>query len=282
MTETPVFNIGIVGLGLIGGSFAKAYHAAGHKVLAFDTDEAILDFARLSGNVDDVLSRENMKDCDLILICVYPQAAVDFLEAEGPYIGKHPVVIDCCGTKRVLTEAGMDAAKRFGFTFVGGHPMAGTQYSGFKHARKDLYKGAPMVIVPPTNDDIDLLMRIKELLEPVGFRSITVSSAEEHDAMIAFTSQLAHVISSAYIKSPTAREHKGFSAGSYKDMTRVAWLNPEMWTELFLDNKDNLIHEIDLLVEHLSEYKEAIAAEDSETLIKLLQEGKTLKEEIDG
>ena len=191
-------------------------------------------------------------------------------------------MIDCCGTKRVLTEAGMDAAKRYGFTFVGGHPMAGTQYSGFKHARKDMYKGAPMVIVPPTNDDIDLLMRIKELLEPVGFRSITVSSAEEHDEMIAFTSQLAHVISSAYIKSPTARAHKGFSAGSYKDMTRVAWLNPNMWTELFLDNKENLVHEIDLLIEHLSEYKEAIAAEDSETLRKLLQEGKTLKEEIDG
>lgn len=282
MSETPVFNIGIVGLGLIGGSFAKAYHAAGHKVLAFDTDEAILDFARLSGNVDDVLSRENLKDCDLILICVYPQAAVDFLEAEGPYFGNHPIVIDCCGTKRVLTEAGMAAAKRHGFTFVGGHPMAGTQYSGFKHARKDMYKGAPMVIVPPTNDDIDLLMRIKELLEPVGFRSITVSSAEEHDEMIAFTSQLAHVISSAYIKSPTARAHKGFSAGSYKDMTRVAWLNPDMWTELFLDNKENLVHEIDLLIEHLSEYKEAIAAEDSETLRKLLQEGKTLKEEIDG
>ena len=282
MSETPVFNIGIVGLGLIGGSFAKAYHAAGHKVLAFDTDEAILDFARLSGNVDDVLSRENLKDCDLILICVYPQAAVDFLEAEGPDFGKHPIVIDCCGTKRVLTEAGMAAAKRHGFTFVGGHPMAGTQYSGFKHARKDMYKGAPMVIVPPTNDDIDLLMRIKELLEPVGFRSITVSSAEEHDEMIAFTSQLAHVISSAYIKSPTARAHKGFSAGSYKDMTRVAWLNPDMWTELFLDNKENLVHEIDLLIEHLSEYKEAIAAEDSETLRKLLQEGKTLKEEIDG
>ena len=282
MSETPVFNIGIVGLGLIGGSFAKAYHAAGHKVLAFDTDEAILDFARLSGNVDDVLTRENLKDCDLILICVYPQAAVDFLEAEGPYFGKHPIVIDCCGTKRVLTEAGMAAAKRHGFTFVGGHPMAGTQYSGFKHARKDMYKGAPMVIVPPTNDDIDLLMRIKELLKPVGFRSITVSSAEEHDEMIAFTSQLAHVISSAYIKSPTARAHKGFSAGSYKDMTRVAWLNPDMWTELFLDNKENLVHEIDLLIEHLSEYKEAIAAEDSETLRKLLQEGKTLKEEIDG
>ena len=228
MSEETTFTIGIVGLGLIGGSFAKAYHAAGHKVLAMDTDASILEFAKLSGAVDADLSRDNLKECDLILVCVYPQAACDFLETEGAYIGPHPIVIDCCGTKRVIVDAGQDAAKRFGFTYVGGHPMAGTQYSGFKHARKDLYKGAPMVIVPPTNDDIDLLMRIKELLAPAGFKSITVSSADQHDEMIAFTSQLAHVVSSAYIKSPTARAHKGFSAGSYKDMTRVAWLNPEM------------------------------------------------------
>ena len=213
---------------------------------------------------------------------MYPQAAVDFLEAEGAFIGPHPVVIDCCGTKRVIVDAGMDAAKRHGFTYVGGHPMAGTQYSGFKHARKDLYKGAPMVIVPPSNDDIDLLMRIKDLLEPAGFGSITVSSARQHDEMIAFTSQLAHVVSSAYIKSPTARAHKGFSAGSYKDMTRVAWLNPEMWAQLFLDNKDFLAEEIDALIANLTAYKEAVAAGDKERLIALLEEGKRLKEAIDG
>lgn len=282
MTENNTFTIGIVGLGLIGGSFAKAYHAAGHKVLASDTDASILEFAKLSGNVDDNLSRENLKDCDLILICVYPQAAADFLVNEGPYIGTHPIVIDCCGTKRVIVDAGMAAAKRFGFTYVGGHPMAGTQFSGFKHAKKEMFKGAPMVIVPPTNDDLDLLMHIKDLLSPAGFESITVSSAEKHDEMIAFTSQLAHVVSSAYIKSPTARAHKGFSAGSYKDMTRVAWLNPEMWAELFLDNKDYLSDEIDALIENLTAYKEALAADDRDGLIALLQEGKLLKEEIDG
>ena len=258
MTDNNTFTIGVVGLGLIGGSFAKAYHAAGHKVLAFDTDSSILEFAKLSGNVDADLTRENLKECDLILICVYPQAAV------------------------VIVDAEMDAAKRFGFTYVGGHPMAGTQYSGFKHARKDMYKGAPMVIVPPANDDLDLLMRIKELLAPAGFNSITVSSAEKHDEMIAFTSQLAHVVSSAYIKSPTANAHKGFSAGSYKDMTRVAWLNPEMWAQLFLDNKDYLADEIDALIENLTAYKEAVAAGDKEALIKLLDEGRRRKEEIDG
>ena len=146
--EEKQFTVGILGIGLIGGSFAKAYHAAGHKVLADDSDKQMLAFAKISGAVDGELTRENYKDCDLILICVYPQASIDFLNQEGPYIGEHPIVIDCCGTKRVLTTAGMDAAEKYGFTFVGGHPMAGTQYAGFKHAKKDMYKGAPMVIVP--------------------------------------------------------------------------------------------------------------------------------------
>ena len=277
-----ILTVGIVGLGHIGGSFAKAYHAAGHKVLAFDTDKMILDFAKLSGAVDEELTREKLKDCDLILIAVYPKAAVAFLEEEGPFIGSRPLVIDCCGTKRVVTEAGMRAAEKFGYTYIGGHPMAGTKYAGFKYSEEDLFQGAPMVIVPPTYDNIEFLMRIKALLAPCGFKSITVTDASQHDKMIAFTSQLAHVVSSSYIKSPTAKEHSGFSAGSYKDMTRVAWLNPPMWAELFLDNKDNLLNEINSLIQNLEDFKKALSAEDREALIKLLEEGRRLKEEIDG
>ncbi len=145
-----------------------------------------------------------------------------------------------------------------------------------------MFVNAPMVIVPPDFDDIKLLSRIKELLKPTGIGRITVTTAEKHDEMIAFTSQLAHVVSNAYIKSPTAMAHKGFSAGSYKDMTRVAWLNPEMWAELFIDNKDNLEKELDLIINSLSEYKQAIHDSDSERLIKLLADGKRLKEEVDG
>ncbi len=275
-------TVGIVGLGLIGGSFAKAYSAAGHTVLGLDTDNSTLSFARLSGAVAQELDKNNISGCDLVLICVYPQAAVDFMREMGPYIGKKPVVIDCCGTKRSVTEPGMALAREYGFTYLGGHPMAGTQYSGFKYSRSNLFQGAPMVIVPPNRDDIRLLVRVKELLEPAGFGSISVTTAEKHDEMIAFTSQLAHVVSSAYIKSPTALQHQGFSAGSYRDMTRVAWLNPVMWSELFLDNRDNLIHELDILIGHLNEYKEALAAGDRETLLRLLEEGKARKEEVDG
>ena len=275
-------TVGIVGLGLIGGSFAKAYSAKGHKVLAADIDEKMLDFALLSGGVSGVLDKDNISECDLVLICVYPLAAVEFMRENGKYIGKKPVVIDCCGTKRTVADEGFKIAEENGFTYAGGHPMAGTQFSGFKHAKADLYEGQPMVIVPPVYDDILLLDKIKKLLEPAGFGHISVTTADKHDEMIAFTSQLAHVVSNAYIKSPTAGLHKGFSAGSYKDLTRVAWLNPQMWAELFMENKDNLIREIDVLINHLSEYREALENNELERLEKLLDEGRKLKEEIDG
>lgn len=275
-------TVGIVGLGLIGGSFAKAYQQAGHTVLARNRDRSTLAFAGVSGAINGELTQDNVSQCDLILICVYPQAAIDFMRDMGPYIGANPVVIDCCGTKRAVMADGMKYAKQYGFTYLGGHPMAGTQYSGFKYSRADIFQGAPMVIVPPDFNDIVLLSRVKELLEPAGFAHISVTTSEKHDETIAFTSQLAHVVSNAYIKSPTALVHKGFSAGSYKDMTRVAWLNPEMWAELFMENSDNLVHELDILIENLTAYKSAMENGDQELLVQLLREGKERKEEVDG
>ena len=275
-------KVGIVGLGLIGGSFAKAYHAAGWEVLAADIDRQMLDFAMLQGAVNGELTEDAQADCDLILIAVYPRAAVEYLQKHGTKIGKKPVVIDCCGTKRVVCEACFPLAQEFGFTYLGGHPMAGTQYSGFGHARANLYHNAPMVIVPPDFDSIELLTRVKELLAPAGFGRYSVTTAALHDEMIAFTSQMAHLVSNAYIKSPTAGMHKGFSAGSYKDLTRVAWMNAPMWSELFLENSDFILRELDCLVENLLQYRAALAAGDGETLTALLEDGKRRKEEIDG
>ena len=272
---------GIVGLGLIGGSFAKAYSKAGHKVCAFDTDQAVLGFAKLAGTVQDDLTDENLKDCDVILICTYPEAAVHFMEEKGKLFGEKPVVIDCCGTKRNIVGRGRELSKQYGFTYVGGHPMAGTQFSGFKYAKEDLFFGAPMVLIPEKNDDIVFLDRLRHLLAPAGFGRFTVTTPETHDRVIAFTSQLAHVVSNAYVKSPSSRIHSGLSAGSYRDLTRVAWLNPEMWTQLFLDNDDDLIDEIDILIGNLQAYRDAIAGRDRETLIRLLDEGRRIKEETD-
>ena len=275
-------TVGIVGLGLIGGSFAKAYHAAGERVLAQDIDRDVLSFAVISSAVDEELTDETMAECDLILLAVCPAAAVEWLQKNAPKIASHTIVIDCCGTKRTVCADCFPIAAQYGITYLGGHPMAGTQFSGFKYAKADLYRGAPMVLVPPRFDDIELLSHVKDLLSPAGFGSCSVTTAEQHDEMIAFTSQLAHVASNAYIKSPTAKKHKGFSAGSYKDMTRVAWLAPRMWAELFLENRDFLLKEIDCYIEHLSQYKAAMEQNDEEELIRLLDEGKKRKEEVDG
>ena len=273
---------GIVGLGLIGGSLAKAYRAHGARVLAFDTDGAVLSFAQLDGTVDAVLTKENLSECDIVLIAVRPGAAISYLREAAPHIGARPVVIDCCGVKREVCETAFALAREHGFTFLGGHPMAGSHRAGYKNARANLFHAAPMVLVPPEGDDIALLARAKELLAPAEFGKFSVTSAAEHDRMIAFTSQLAHVASNAYIKSPTAKLHKGFSAGSYKDMTRVAWLNPTMWAELFMENRDYLLNELDAYIASLNEYKTALEQGDAAALTKLLDDGRRLKEEVDG
>lgn len=273
-------TVGIVGLGLIGGSLAKAYKEAGHRVLAFDLNASVTDFAVMAGAADGVLTREKLSSCNLLLLAVYPAAAVEYLEEQAPYLCRTAVVIDCCGTKREICEAGFRIAKEHGFLFVGGHPMAGTHFSGFKYSRATLFKGAPMVLVPPVLDDMQMIDRVRGLLSAPEFGSFSVTTADKHDRMIAFTSQLAHVVSNAYIKSPTAGLHRGFSAGSYKDLTRVAWLNAPMWTELFSENRDYLIAEIDGLTEELKKYRDALAADDRETLCALLEEGKKRKEEV--
>lgn len=275
-------TVGICGLGLIGGSMAKAYKEAGHTVLAYDIDKSALGYASLSGMIDGGLNFDTIKDCELILVALYPMATIEYLKEVAPYISKEAVVIDLCGTKLTVCECGFALAKQYGFTFVGGHPMAGRQFSGIKYSKSTLFKGAPMVLVPPVYDDIAFLDRIKQLLSPAGFGKLSITTAEKHDAMIAFTSQLAHIVSNAYVKSPTAQNHKGFSAGSYKDMTRVAWLNENMWTELFIENKEPLLFELDYIINSLTEYKTAIEANDADTLKSLLRDGRIAKEQVDG
>ncbi len=190
--------------------------------------------------------------------------------------------MDCCGIKEEVCAKCFPIAEAYGFTYVGGHPMAGSHFSGYKYSRSSLFHGAPMVLVPPRFDDMQLLQRVKDALEPCKFGMFSVTTAKEHDKMIAFTSQMPHILSNAYIKSPTALQHKGFSAGSYKDLTRVAWLNAPMWAELFLENRENVLFEMDTYLQSLQAYRDAISRRDRERLITLLDEGKRRKEDVDG
>lgn len=276
-------TVGIVGLGLIGGSFAKAYSDNDeHRVYAYDINPQVMQDAYDMGIVEDELNETTIPSCDLILLALYPQASVEYLKNNARYISSRTMVIDCCGVKEYVCKECFPVAKEYGFTFVGGHPMAGRHFSGLEYSMKTMYNGASMVLVPEDLSDASTIERAKKLLSPIKFGKFTICDARRHDSMIAFTSQMAHVVSNAYVKSPTAKNHDGFSAGSYKDLTRVAWLNENMWTELFLENKDCLLKELDFFINSLTEYKTAIENNDSDTLRTLLANGKSCKEEIDG
>lgn len=289
--ERDGMTVGILGLGLIGGSFARAFRAAGAEVLAYDTDPDVLAAAMVetvAGELDDA----SVGRCDLIVLAAYPAACVSWLRDHAELLGScsdvaagtGPVVIDTAGVKGPVCGEAFALAAEHGFAFVGTHPMAGAENSGFAFARPDLFRGAPMVLTPPPSDDIArllLLDRVNTLLAPAGFGSMSVTDPAEHDRVIAFTSQLAHVVSNAYVKSPTARSHHGFSAGSYRDLTRVAHLNAPMWAELMMDDAENLSREIGWLVDALCAYRDALDAGDRDRLRMLLAEGDRIKRSLD-
>lgn len=282
---------GIVGLGLIGGSFARGYAQAGVRVLAWDPDEDVMVAASM-GTVSGELNDETLGECDIIVLACYPESCIEWLAAHAQALADAtdteaimgPVVIDTVGIKGIVCERAFNLARENGFYFVGAHPMAGTQFSGYAHSRADLFEGAPLVLVPPAVDDslkLELLSQVREMVRPLGFGKFSVTSAEEHDHVIAFTSQLAHVVSNAYVKSPTAQEHHGFSAGSYRDLTRVAHLNASMWAELMTDNAQYLSQELTYLIDSLAAYRDALEKKDEEQLEELLAEGDRIKRALD-
>ena len=271
-------KVGIVGLGLIGGSMAKSIKARpSHTVFGIARSEETLMMARMCGAIDAPLTQENLSQCDLILIAIRPAAAIEWVRRNAADISKSAVVVDLCGVKRVVVESIAPIAEQYGFAYIGGHPMAGKERGGFTSATEDLYVGASMILTPDKRTDMQLLEMLKAFFLDVGFANLTFSTPDEHDRIIAYTSQLAHIVSSAYIKSPEAQRRRGFSAGSFRDMTRVARLDEDMWTELFLDDTDYLTKELDILIENLSEYADALKAKDADRLRALLKDGKEKK-----
>ncbi len=208
-------NIGIVGLGLVGGSMAKAIkESTQHKVYAYDINESTQLAAALVNAIDGTLDDSTLSCCDIVIVSLYPQATVDYVTENADKFKKDCIVIDCTGIKRNICEKLNPIAKEKGFTFIGGHPMAGTQFWGFDYSRASLFKGASMIITARGVSDIALLETVKSFFCSLGFSDVTFTTPEEHDRIIAYTSQLAHIVSNAYVKSPTALNRKGFSAGS--------------------------------------------------------------------
>lgn len=276
-------NIAIIGLGLIGGSMAKTIHKLmpQHTILGMDTNPQVIFKAKLLEAIDTELTPERLAICDMIFVATWPRAAVEYVRENAARIRPDATVIDLCGVKRAVCEPLFEVAKEHGFLFVGGHPMAGMEYSGFDHATASLFHDASMILTPPAGTEIQVLAELKHFFRELGFARVVLTTPEEHDRVIGYTSQLAHVVSSAYVKSPEAMEHHGFSAGSFRDMTRVARLSPQMWAELFLLNREPLLGELDALIAHLNEYRQVLESGDEERLRTLLREGTERKEIVD-
>ena len=276
-------NIGIIGLGLMGGSMAKSIKAkTGHTVFGGDINAETILMAKLSGAIDEELSEENISTCDIVFLALRPKIAIKWLQEKGKFLSGNTTVVDFCGVKRNVCPSMRKIADSYGFKYIGGHPMAGKERGGFKNSTPDLYSGASMILTPDSETLPETLEMLGKLFDDVGFARIVYSNPNEHDRIIAYTSQLAHIVSSAYIKSPEAQRQRGFSAGSFRDMTRVAYLDEDMWTELFLDNPDYLTKELNILISNLNAYKNALEAGDKEKLHALLKEGRECKIQAGG
>ncbi len=275
-------KIAVIGLGLIGGSLAKAIKKNyNYTIVGEDINNNVLNTALEEGVIDAAATPELLKKCDIVLVALYPQATIDYITKNSHLWSSSTTIVDCCGVKRCVCQSLWPLAAEKGFTFIGGHPMAGLEVAGYENANAELYTNASMILTPEPEVKEELIKSLSEFFLGLGFGHIEITTPENHDKNIAYTSQLAHVVSNAYVKSPGAAVHKGFSAGSYKDLTRVAKLSEDMWTELFLENDDFLLTEIKLLVHHLQEYAEAIENRNAKSLHTLLKAGRERKELVD-
>lgn len=275
-------TVGVVGLGLIGGSIAKAIRAYTDCTLyGYDADGAVLSRAMEEGTLSGVLPPESLKDCDLVIVALYPEATVDYVTRNREQFRKGGLVVDIGGVKSVVCTPLEAVARESGFHFIGGHPMAGIERSGYANAFPELFQGASLILTPYDHTPESCVSEIWSLMRQLGFGHLQIATPAQHDHIIAYTSQLAHVVSCAYVGSPSAPNFQGFSAGSFQDMTRVARLNEDMWTELFLENREALVREIDTLVEELAAFAYTIRRGDRDNLRAMLHRARTIKEAID-
>ena len=269
--------VGILGLGLIGGSMAKAVAAdPRYEAYGSDADKATVDMAIEEGVLAGKLE-DHYEDIDILIVALYPRDVVDIISGIIPKLKEGCVIVDCTGIKSEVCSRLSKSVSNQGRRFVGGHPMAGKEVAGYENSDAELFMNASMILCKDEYTDEEALRELEFFFTDLGFDPITVTTPEKHDRVIAYTSQLAHVVSSAYIQSKTCNDRYGFSAGSFKDMTRVAKLNPEMWADLFLANRQPLVSEIDELLENITKYRDAIRDQDSEELTRLLTAGRIRK-----
>lgn len=272
-------RIAIVGLGLMGGSMAKALSLSGkYQVIGYNRSPGVAEQALKSGCIGEIWNGTDPLDADITVLAVSPAVAERFLENSCGLLKKGSILTDICGVKRKITSVGESVCQKHGLRFVGGHPMAGKERSGFSNSTASLFDGRSYILTKTENTDPDAIRVLSQMALDMGCADVTLTTPDEHDRMIAYTSQLPHVLAGAYVKSPTCERHKGFSAGSYQDVSRVAGVDENLWSELFLENGDHLLGEIDLLIKHLTEYRTAIAAGDREAVSEIIKRGREIKQ----
>lgn len=272
-------KIAVVGLGLIGGSLCKSIKKhTFHNVFGLDSDKETIRQALKQNAIDEEIDVEGLREADLTIICLYPQGIIKFVKENADRFNPGSIVIDTCGVKKAIVEGCSGLLEEKGVTFIGAHPMAGREFSGFEYSTDSLFDGASFILTPTEKTPSIAVNLLSTLAGSIGFGKVVIASPEKHDQVIAYTSQLAHVVSNAYVKSPSVNDFNGFSAGSFMDLTRVAKLNEDMWTDLFMCNSQALLAELNQILKNLTEYRDAIAEGDNERLRGLLRDGRILKE----
>lgn len=274
-------NIAIVGLGIIGGSLAKAFTSyTNHRVIGINRSRATAERALSEGSIHEIGTVQTLASADVVYMCTYPKHIISFVEENGAYFKKGCIITDVCGIKSEICPSLAEICEKNGLVYVGSHPMAGKEKSSYDASEAELFKGASYIVVPCKASD-ESVNTVVSLAKEIGFGLIRTATPEEHDRMIAFTSQVPHALACAYVMSPSCLNHKGFSAGSYRDVSRVAAINENLWTDLFLSNREPLSAELGLLIDSLTAIKNAVDSDDAEKLRELLKESRLIKQKVD-
>ncbi len=269
----------VVGMGLIGGSICKSIQAnTEHTVSGCDVQQEVLEQALADGAIDSI---GRMEDgiYDMVILCLHQRVAIRMVTDALPKIKAGTILVDTCGLKGRMVRDLTYRCSKVGVHYVGTHPMAGREKSGYFASVPNLFQGANLIVTPVDGTDDGALQTVKELAKQMQFGQIVPATPMWHDNMIAYTSQLAHVVSSSYVKDFCMDDALSFSGGSFQDMTRVATMDESMWAALFLDNRDNLLYHLDLLIENLTDYRDALKQRDEERLQYLIAEGRQIQEE---
>lgn len=272
-------KVAIIGLGLMGGSIAKALKLSGkYKIMGFDISEDTIALANSQNLIDTWWDGVSEIDSDVTILALSPTLAKRFINDKISLLKKGSILTDICGVKQDIVDFAEEKAKEYGINFVGGHPMAGRAVNGFENSVDSLFASRSYIFTKTRNTQPEALEVLSQMAYDLGCSDVTVTTPDKHDKLIAFTSQLPHILAGTYVKSPASDEHKGFSAGSYHDVSRVASVDENLWSELFLLNKENLLCEIEIFLKNLTAYKDAISNNDRQGVMEIIKEGRILKE----